>query len=101
MEVKRKVLAKVYSSKVSEGIQNVIFNPTNTSVVWVLKHTELTELSLPKVIKSRFVLVKKKKLSLPAFPHNKHTVFFCTTGFSFSLTDTLHNAKIPTMLIIY
>lgn len=34
--------------QMSEGIQNVVFNLMNTSVVWVLQHAEATELSLPK-----------------------------------------------------
>lgn len=44
----RRGSAETLSSNVSEGIQNVIFNLTNTSVVPVLRHAAPTELRLPK-----------------------------------------------------
>lgn len=34
--------------QMSEGIQNVIFNLMNTSVVWFLQHPELNDPCLPK-----------------------------------------------------
>lgn len=52
------VLSVVYESRhaglanlvvqTSEGIQNVIFNLMNTSVVWLLQHSELHDPSLHK-----------------------------------------------------
>lgn len=82
----------------SESVQNVILFPVRNSVVQLLQHPELTELSLCKASDSICIGHKKKyiclysyllKLLLPAFPHCKHT-YICTDGFS--LSDSLHNA---------
>lgn len=87
VDVKRKAFRVGQGSDVSEGIQNVIFNLMNTSVVRMLQHTELTEMSLPKAEESiciggggeiiyACIIFLLLKLALPAFPHNKHTTFF-------------------------
>lgn len=46
----------------SEGIQNVIFNLMNTSVVCLLQHPERNDPSLPEA--QKLTLCKKKKMML-------------------------------------